>query len=85
MIGTNLDLYETEHMALAAYLILCGMKVKIEVRPGNRRRATFVFSNVPRHLVIEFNESKAKVDPQAFALKLTDLHHEYKRKVAEYK
>lgn len=76
--ATNLiPQYSTSHVPLATYL-----KVK-QVRIINinivDRRGVFTFENVPRELIIEFNNGDASVEPAEYADKMSQLTQTAKR------
>lgn len=66
-----LPIFETPHAPLASYLLTKFVPLSSIRIDGNR--GTFVFQQVPRQLVIDFNEGTALVEPNLFAGKMSGL------------
>lgn len=73
--------FRTSHAPLAAYLKMSG--VVISQILYEKKRATFVFTDVPRDLIIDYNNNKALVEPNEFAAKMSDLIQTTKRLMRE--
>jgi hypothetical protein len=76
-----LDTYTTAHVPLAAYLKCKG--VRIVNITAKDRRGTFVFENVDRQLIIDFNNGEAIVEPSDYAQRMSQLVQTAKRVVNE--
>lgn len=76
-----LNEYKTPHVPLAAYLRLKGVQIAEVQHDG--KRGVFVFRNVNRELIIEFNNGAAHVEPNEFAEKMSQLTQTAKRVVSE--
>lgn len=76
-----LEVYETSHVPLAAYLRVKGTKIiNIEVKD---KRGVFKFENVDRDLIIGFNNNEASVEPSEYADKMSHLTQTAKRLLKE--
>lgn len=71
--------YRTSHMPLVAYLKMQGCTLQEITVEGTR--GVFTFSGVPRDLLIAFNSSKALVEPNEFAEKMSQLTQSAKRAI----
>lgn len=76
-----LDTYTTSHVPLAAYLKVKGTRIiNITVKD---KRGEFVFENVDRTYIIEFNNGEASVEPAEYATKMSQLTQTAKRLLKE--
>lgn len=76
-----LDTYTTNHVPLAAYLKVKGVRIiNIEVKD---RKGYFTFENVNRDYVIEFNNGEASVEPADYATRMSQLTQTAKRLLKE--
>lgn len=71
--------YKTSHMPLVAYLKMSNCVLSEVMADG--KRGIFVFSCVPRQLLIDFNAGRATVEPNEFAEKMSQMTHTAKRAV----
>lgn len=74
--------YQTSHMPLVAYLKMMGNQITDVKADG--RRGIFTFKHVPRQQLIDFNTSHARVEPNEFAEKMSQLTQTAKRVTQEY-
>ena len=70
-INTVLQKYSTADIVLAAYLKVAGYKLKDIERQGNR--GTFVFADVDRAIIVEYDLGSAKVEPKSLAAEIRSL------------
>lgn len=66
-----LQKYATADIVLAAYLKVSGFALKDIERQGNR--GTFVFANVDRAVITDYDLGSAKVEPKALAAEIRSL------------
>lgn len=69
--------YHTSHIPLAAYLKVHGVRI-INIAVVERR-GVFTFENVPREIIISFNNGDATVEPAEYADKMSQLTQTAKR------
>lgn len=69
--------YTTSHIPLAAFLKVRHVRI-ININVIDRR-GVFTFENVPRELIIEFNNGEALVEPAEYADKMSQLTQTAKR------
>lgn len=67
-----LDTYSTTHLPLAAYLKVHNVQL-VSVTSDQLKRGTFNFVQVPRTFIIDFNNGQAQVEPNEFAVKMSQL------------
>lgn len=67
-----LDSYSTTHLPLATYLRLHNVQL-VKVTGDEIKRGTFHFVQVPRTYIIDFNNGQALVEPNEFAIKMSQL------------
>lgn len=79
----TVEFYKTSHVPLAAYLSTqnCEMS-EIYVENG---RGVFEFRLVPMELINNFNRGMASVEPNRYAMTLSNLTHTAKRMIQEGK
>ena len=67
-----LDSYSTTHLPLAAYLKAKNVQLT-GVSIDEHKRGNFGFIQVPRTFIIDFNNGTALVEPNDFAIKMSQL------------
>lgn len=76
-----LPTYVTNHIPLAAYLKVKGMKIiNITIKEN---RGCFEFEHVIRDFIIEFNNGTAAVEPAEYADRMSQLTQTAKRLMKE--
>lgn len=66
-----LPIFDTMHIPLATYLAI--KNVQLSTINLIKKRGKFVFIQVPRQFIIDFNNGTALVEPDAYANQMTGL------------
>lgn len=73
-----IDEYKTSHLPLATYLKLNNVQL-MDISIDEYKRGVFKFIQVPRTFIIDYNNSKSLVEPNEFAIKMSQLIQQVRR------